>query len=103
MFLLKIGQNENFIMQSGYRQPETVFVPQMFVPENWRHGNALAVSFYSNSCTLYRMTRKPTRKEGQYRDSPENECFHNFGNMVCDLTIFTGFSFVKFLSKIGLI
>ena len=26
-------------------QPETLFVSQMFVPENGRHGNALAVSF----------------------------------------------------------
>ena len=35
-----------------YRQPETVFVPQMFVPENGRHGNALAVSFFRSRARL---------------------------------------------------
>ena len=34
------------------RQPETVFVPQMFVPENGRYGNALAVSFFRRRARL---------------------------------------------------
>ena len=34
------------------RRPETVFVPQMLVPENGCHGNALAVFFFRRCARL---------------------------------------------------
>ena len=53
-------QNKSYLGNGGpskirllqYRQPDTVFVLQMFVPENGRHGNALAVSFFRRRVRL---------------------------------------------------